>query len=65
MLTLFIHYKDGDFEPVGHVRRLKVKENYVEIRQDLEKPRRVYKQLINCIRVKSGNNFNKISFERG
>lgn len=62
MLTLFIHYKDGDFQPVGHVKSLKIKENYIEIKQDLERPRRIYKQLLNAIRIKSGNSFSVLTF---
>lgn len=65
MITVFLHYKDGNFEPLGHVRKVKVKENYIEIRQDMEKPRKVYKQLLDCIRIKTGSNYNKILFERG
>lgn len=65
MITLFIHYKDGNFEPVGHVRRVKVKENYIVIKQDLEPARRIYKQVIDRVRVKSGRSISTISFERG
>ena len=65
MITLFIHYKDGNFEPVGHVRRVKVKENYIVVKQDLEPARRIYKQLIDRVRVKSGWSISTISFERG
>lgn len=62
MITLFVHYKDGNFEPIGHVRRVKVKDNYIEIKQDLERPRRIYKQLLNAIRIKSGNSFHVLTF---
>ena len=65
MITLFVHYKDGNFEPIGHVRRVKVKENYIVIKQDLEPARRIYKQVIDRVRVKSGRSISTISFERG
>ncbi len=65
MITLFIHYKDGNFEPIGHVRRVKVKENYIVVKQDLEPARRIYKQVIDRVRVKSGRSISTISFERG
>lgn len=65
MITLFVHYKDGDFEPIGHVRRVKVKENYIIVKQDLEPARRIYKQVIDRVRVKSGRSISTISFERG
>lgn len=65
MLTLFIHYKDGDFQPVGHVKSLKIKENYIEIKQDLERPRRIYKQLLTRIWIKSGKSSQYLSFSDG
>lgn len=65
MITLFVHYKDGNFEPIGHVRRVKVKENYIIVKQDLEPARRIYKQVIDRVRVKSGRSISTISFERG
>ena len=65
MITLFVHYKDGNFEPIGHVRRVKVKENYIVVKQDLEPARRIYKQVIDRVRVKSGRSISTISFERG
>lgn len=65
MITLFVHYKDGNFEPIGHVRRVKVKENYIVVKQDLEPARRIYKQVIDRVRVKSGRSVSTITFERG
>ena len=65
MITLFIHYKDGNFEPIGHVRRVKVRENYIVVKQDLEPARRIYKQVIDRVRVKSGRSISTISFEMG
>lgn len=65
MITVFVHYKDGNFEPIGHVRRVKVRENYIVVKQDLEPARRIYKQVIDRVRVKSGRSISTISFERG
>lgn len=65
MITVFVHYKDGNFEPIGHVRRVKVRENYIVVKQDLEPARRIYKQVIDRVRVKSGRSISTISFEMG